>query len=192
MPVAPVTYTSFELQYHRGGCSDLKQGMFHSETVALATELAVMRDPPSEILIVDDDPEVLLAAELVLKKTFRSVVTSSDPAQIEQLLPQRAFDVILLDMNFSAGETSGREGIHWLQRARALAPESKVVLMTAYGGVEAAVNAMREGAADFVVKPWDNAKLVATVSAVSQLAKADREVAKLRRRERKSAGDSDQ
>lgn len=143
-----------------------------------------MRDPPSEILIVDDDPEVLLAAELVLKKTFRSVVTSSDPAQIEQLLPQRAFDVILLDMNFSAGETSGREGIHWLQRARALAPEAKVILMTAYGGVEAAVSAMREGAADFVVKPWDNAKLVATVSAVSQLARADQEVAKLRRRER--------
>ncbi len=143
-----------------------------------------MRDPPSEILIVDDDPEVLLAAELVLKKSFRSVVTSSDPAQIEQLLPQHPFDVILLDMNFSAGETSGREGIHWLQRARALAPESKVILMTAYGGVEAAVNAMREGAADFVVKPWDNAKLVATVSAVSQLARADQEVAKLRRRER--------
>ena len=143
-----------------------------------------MRDPPSEILIVDDDPEVLLAAELVLKQSFRSVVTSSDPAQIEQLLPQHPFDVILLDMNFSAGETSGREGIHWLRRARALAPESKVILMTAYGGVEAAVNAMREGAADFVVKPWDNAKLVATVSAVSQLARADQEVAKLRRRER--------
>src|SRR5690242_13516798 len=143
-----------------------------------------MKPEPCDILIVDDDSEVLLAAELVLKKAFETVVTASDPAQIEALLPQRAFDVILLDMNFSAGATSGQEGLHWLKRVQALAPETKVILMTAYGGIEAAVNAIREGAADFVVKPWDNAKLVATVSAVSRLARADREVANLRRRQR--------
>ena len=139
---------------------------------------------PCELLIVDDDPEVLLAAELVLKKQFQSVRTTTDPKQIPQLLAARAVDVILLDMNFSAGATSGQEGIDWLRTAQSLAPDSKVILMTAYGGVEAAVNAMREGAADFVVKPWDNAKLVATVSAVSRLARADREVASLRRRQR--------
>lgn len=138
----------------------------------------------SDILIVDDDSEVLLAAELVLKKAFQSVVTASDPARIRDLLAQHAFDVVLLDMNFSKGETSGREGIDWLRTVLALAPDTKVVLMTAYGGVEAAVNAMREGAADFVVKPWDNAKLIATVSAVSQLARVDREVTSLRRRQR--------
>ena len=143
-----------------------------------------MKPQPSDILIVDDDSEVLLAAELVLKKPFESVVTASDPARIRELLGKRSFDVILLDMNFSAGETSGREGIHWLKTVRSLAPDTKVVLMTAYGGVEAAVNAMREGAADFVVKPWDNAKLIATVSAVSQLARVDREVNSLRRRQR--------
>jgi DNA-binding NtrC family response regulator len=143
-----------------------------------------MKTEPYDVLIVDDDSEVLLAAELVLKKAFETVVTASDPAQIEQLLGQRAFDVILLDMNFSAGATSGQEGLHWLKRAQALAPETKVILMTAYGGIEAAVNAIREGAADFVVKPWDNAKLVATVSAVSRLARADREVASLRHRQR--------
>ena len=139
---------------------------------------------PGDLLIVDDNAEVLLAAELVLKKQFQGVRTTTDPRQIPQLLAARAVDVILLDMNFTAGATSGQEGIDWLKRAQSLAPDAKVILMTAYGGVEAAVNAIREGAADFVVKPWDNAKLVATVSAVSRLARADREVANLRRRQR--------
>jgi DNA-binding NtrC family response regulator len=139
---------------------------------------------PCDLLIVDDDPEVLLAAELVLKKHFQSVTTTPEPRRIPELMGQRTFDVILLDMNFSAGLTSGQEGLSWLRRALSIAPETKVILMTAYGGIEAAVNAMREGAADFVVKPWDNAKLVATVSSVSKLARADREVANLRRRQR--------
>jgi len=138
----------------------------------------------SDLLIIDDDPEVLLAAELVLKKHFPSVTTTPEPRRIPELLAQRNFDVILLDMNFSAGKTSGEEGLSWLKRVLAIAPETQVILMTAYGGIEAAVNAMREGAADFVVKPWDNAKLVATVSAVAKLARADREVATLRRRQR--------
>jgi two-component system, NtrC family, response regulator HydG len=143
-----------------------------------------MKLQPCDVLIVDDDSEVLLAAELVLKAHFQNVVTASDPSQIRKLLLQRAFDVILLDMNFSVGATSGREGIDWLKTAQSLAPDTKIILMTAYGGVEMAVNAMREGAADFVVKPWDNAKLVATVSTVSRLARADREVASLQRRQR--------
>jgi len=143
-----------------------------------------MKAQPSDVLIVDDDPEVLLAAELVLKKSFQSVLTASDPSRIRDLLTQHAFDVLLLDMNFSKGETSGREGIDWLRITRSIAPDTKVVLMTAYGGVEAAVNAIREGAADFVVKPWDNAKLIATVSAVSQLARVDREVTTLRHKQR--------
>lgn len=137
-----------------------------------------------DLLIIDDDREVLLAAELVLKKHFQSVTTTAEPQRIPELLGQHSFDVILLDMNFSAGMTSGQEGLSWLKRTLSIAPETKVILMTAYGGIEAAVNAMREGAADFVVKPWDNAKLVATVSSVSKLARADREVASLRRRQR--------
>jgi two-component system, NtrC family, response regulator HydG len=143
-----------------------------------------MKPLPFDILIVDDDTEVLLAAELVLKAHFQTVVTASDPSQIRKLLTQRAFDAILLDMNFTVGATSGREGIDWLKIAQTIAPDTKVILMTAYGGIETAVNAMREGAADFVVKPWDNAKLVATVSAVSRLARADREVASLQLRQR--------
>jgi two-component system response regulator HydG len=137
-----------------------------------------------QILIVDDDAEVLLAAELVLKRQFAPVITANTPGAIESLLAKHRFDVILLDMNFTAGATSGEEGIHWLKVAQRLAPDSKVVLMTAYGGVDEAVNAIRAGAADFVVKPWDNAKLIATVSAVAQLARADREVKEQRGRQR--------
>ncbi|HXR51376.1 MAG TPA: sigma-54 dependent transcriptional regulator [Steroidobacteraceae bacterium] len=143
-----------------------------------------MKRENGRILIVDDDAEVLLAAEMVLKRQFPTVVTACTPASIEMLLAQQSFDVILLDMNFTAGATSGEEGIHWLRVAHRLAPDSKVVLMTAYGGVDEAVNAMRAGAADFVVKPWDNAKLVATVSAVAHLARADREVKQLRGQQR--------
>jgi two-component system, NtrC family, response regulator HydG len=143
-----------------------------------------VKPEPSDILIVDDDSEVLLAAELVLKKHFRRVMATSDPAQIRGLLAQHSFEVIVLDMNFSLGATSGQEGLDWLKSLQDLAPDTKVILMTAYGGVEAAVNAIRTGAADFVVKPWDNAKLIATVSSVARLAHADREVANLRRQQR--------
>ena len=143
-----------------------------------------MKRENGKILIVDDDAEVLLAAEMVLKRQFPTVVTACTPASIEMLLAQHSFDVILLDMNFTAGATSGEEGIHWLRVAHRLAPDAKVVLMTAYGGVDEAVHAMRAGAADFVVKPWDNAKLVATVSAVAHLSRADREVKHLRGQQR--------
>ncbi|MEP7314967.1 MAG: sigma-54 dependent transcriptional regulator, partial [Pseudomonadota bacterium] len=85
---------------------------------------------------------------------------------------------------FSAGATSGQEGIRWLKTAQSLAPDAQVILMTAYGGVEAAVRAMREGAADFVVKPWDNARLIATVAAAVRLSRAGREVRNLRSRQR--------
>lgn len=134
------------------------------------------------ILIVDDDAEVLLAAELVLKRRFRTVVTACTPASIEMLLAQQDFDVVLLDMNFSPGATSGEEGLHWLNATRHLAPAAKVVLMTAYGGVDEAVRAMRGGASDFVVKPWDNAKLIATVAAAAELSRVDRELQTLRGR----------
>jgi DNA-binding NtrC family response regulator len=137
-----------------------------------------------DILVVDDDPEVLLAAELVLKQRFQTVVAATDPGELRQLLARHAFDVILLDMNFSPGTTSGAEGMEWLRIARALAPDSKIVLMTAYGSIEGAVSAMREGATDFVVKPWENTKLVATVAQAARLAQADREVASLQMRQR--------
>lgn len=130
----------------------------------------------SNVLIVDDDADVLLAAELVLKKHFRRVVTAGDPRRLPELLAGHPFDVVLLDMNFTAGMTHGQEGIDWLNEIQRVSPDTKVILMTAYGGVETAVRAMKEGASDFVVKPWENDRLVATVAATTRFSQAARTV----------------
>ena len=135
-----------------------------------------MNHETGNLLIIDDDADVLLAAEMVLKKQFQTVRTEADPKRLPILLAQDNFDVILLDMNFSAGATSGREGISWLKKIRELAPDVKVILMTAYGGVELAVQAIKDGATDFVIKPWDNSKLLATVAAAFRYSRSDREV----------------
>lgn len=115
------------------------------------------------ILIVDDDKDILLTMRMVLKRTFTRLETASDPHQITQLLEDGQFDLVLLDMNFTAGFTSGKEGLRWLKKIRKLPDPPAVVLMTAYGEIDLAVRAMKEGAADFVVKPWDNEKLQETV-----------------------------
>ncbi|MGW8368723.1 MAG: sigma-54-dependent transcriptional regulator, partial [Gammaproteobacteria bacterium] len=132
-----------------------------------------------QILIVDDDPDVLLAAEIVLKKHFRHVATAEDPNELPKLLGDGRFDVLLLDMNFTAGTTSGQEGMDWLRTAQRIAPDTKVILMTAYGAVETAVEAIKQGASDFVVKPWDNDRLVTTVAATVRFSQAAREVRSL-------------
>jgi DNA-binding NtrC family response regulator len=132
-----------------------------------------------KLLIVDDDKDVLLAAEIVLKKHFRQVTTEPDPARLPKLLGDSSFDVLLLDMNFSAGTTSGREGIDWLHQVQSIAPDTKVILMTAYGAVETAVKAIKEGASDFVVKPWDNDRLIATVANTARFSRAARTVREL-------------
>jgi DNA-binding NtrC family response regulator len=134
----------------------------------------------SRILIVDDDRDVLLAAEIVLKKHYGRIVTETEPARLSELLTREPFDVLLLDMNFTAGRTSGREGMDWLGKALEIAPDTKVILMTAYGAVETAVAAIKHGAADFVVKPWDNERLVATVGACLRYSRAARTVTSLR------------
>jgi two-component system, NtrC family, response regulator HydG len=136
------------------------------------------------ILIVDDDADVLLSAELVLKKEFRRVATESDPRRLANALRGEPFDVVLLDMNFSPGTTSGHEGVECLRTVGKLSPDTKVIFMTAHGGVETAVKAMKEGASDFVVKPWDNEKLVATVGATLRFSQAARTVKDLEDRQR--------
>ena len=146
----------------------------------------------ARVLIVDDDPHVLKAARLILKQQFSHVDTLARPVDLEHRLVQQDFDVLLLDMNFSPGATSGEEGLHWLGVARRLAPDTKIILMTAFGGVDTAVNAMRQGAADFVVKPWDNPRLIATVRAAARLAQADREVHRLQNRQQVIEADADQ
>ncbi|HEX5045816.1 MAG TPA: sigma-54 dependent transcriptional regulator [Gammaproteobacteria bacterium] len=135
------------------------------------------------ILIVDDDADVLLTAELVLKTEFRRVITESDPRRLAAALRER-FDVVLLDMNFSPGQTGGQEGVDCLRTIEQLSPDTKVIFMTAYGGVETAVKAMKEGASDFIVKPWDNEKLVATVDATLRFSQAAQTVKDLESKRR--------
>ena len=143
-----------------------------------------MSTDSGNILIVDDNTDVLLAAEIVLKKRFRTVLTESDPVRLPGHLAQHSFDVVLLDMNFTAGLTSGREGLEWLKKIRDLAPDAKVIMMTAYGAIELAVQAIKEGASDFVIKPWDNSKLLATVSAAVRYSQTDREVKSLKSKQK--------
>jgi DNA-binding NtrC family response regulator len=131
------------------------------------------------VLIVDDDADVLLAAEIVLKRHFRQVATERDPRRLPERLADGRFDVVLLDMNFSPGATSGQEGMHWLDAVQRVAPDTKVILMTTYGAVETAVRAIKEGASDFVVKPWDNDRLVATVASTTRFSRAARAVRSL-------------
>ncbi|MFD2247101.1 sigma-54-dependent transcriptional regulator [Pontibacter ruber] len=119
-----------------------------------------MRKLACKILIVDDEEDILLAGRLLLKQHFTTVVTTSDPYAIPALLQEHQFDVVLLDMNYSKGATSSKEGLHWLKQILQLVPSVKVILMTAYGDIELAVRALKEGATDFVLKPWQNEKLV--------------------------------
>lgn len=120
-------------------------------------------------LIIDDDADVALAARLLLRPLFAQVIVAHDPAAIPALMAAHDPDVILLDMNFARGQSSGAEGFKALEAIRGLEPQAVVVVITAYGGVNIAVEAMKRGATDFVTKPWDNDRLVATVSAAAAL-----------------------
>ncbi|MCH8250659.1 MAG: sigma-54-dependent Fis family transcriptional regulator [Proteobacteria bacterium] len=121
------------------------------------------------ILVVDDDPDVLMAARLLLQKHYSRVLTAEDPAHIKSMMAAGQIDVFLLDMNFAIGRNTGAEGLQWLQYILGEDPDAVVVLMTAFGDLNTAIQAMREGAADFVLKPWQNDKLIATLRVASQL-----------------------
>ncbi len=144
------------------------------------------------VLVVDDDEDVLVAARLFLKQHLALVETVSDPEALPALLRQERFDVIVLDMNFRRDMTSGQEGFHWLGRILEIDPSAIVIMMTAYAELDLAVRAIKEGAADFVSKPWQNEKLLATVSAALALRQSRREVAALRSRQQQLAADLDQ
>ncbi|KOY86937.1 AAA family ATPase [bacterium 336/3] len=121
------------------------------------------------ILIVDDDEDILLAAKMFLKKHAKEVVIESNPKKIPFLLNQSRYDVILLDMNFTEDTTSGKEGFYWLEQILTQDPQAVVVMITAFGDVEMAVKALKIGATDFVLKPWQNEKLLATILAAAKL-----------------------
>jgi DNA-binding NtrC family response regulator len=121
------------------------------------------------ILIVDDDDDILTAGRLLLKRHYDTVDICAEPSDIPALLAHTEYAAILLDMNFGPGESSGKQGFHWLQQILRLNPDAVVVLITAHGDVDMAVEAMKIGATDFIAKPWQNEKLVATLSASVKL-----------------------
>jgi PleD family two-component response regulator len=112
------------------------------------------------ILIVDDNKGVLASLELLLETEFSEIKTAHHPNQIISIINTSPIDVIILDMNFSAGINNGNEGLYWLKRIREIAPALPVVMLTAYGDVELAVKALKNDATDFLLKPWDNRTLV--------------------------------
>ena len=117
----------------------------------------------ASILVIDDDTDVLTAVRLLLRTEVKEVVTEKNPEQIPFLLSKENFDLVLLDMNFNASINTGNEGIYWLQRIKTLKPDIAVIMITAYGDIDLAVRSLKEGAADFVVKPWHNEKLLSTL-----------------------------
>ncbi len=130
----------------------------------------------AKILVLDDDQGVLYTAKMILKQHFTSVTTERDPKKLDFLLNEATYDVIVLDMNFSYGLTSGKEGIKLLKKVLAVDPDAHVLMNTAYGDIEIAVEAMKEGAIDFLVKPWPKEKLLATVKSIYDLAQSKKEV----------------
>jgi len=115
------------------------------------------------ILAIDDDPDVLTAVRLLLKPEAKEIVTEKNPENIPALLARQTPDLVLLDMNFKASINTGNEGIYWLKRVKELKPDAAVIMITAYGDIDLAVRSLKEGAADFVVKPWHNEKLLITI-----------------------------
>lgn len=136
-----------------------------------------------KLLIVDDNKSILSALEILLSDDFAEVKTIANPNQLPALIETGNFDLVLLDMNFSAGVNTGNEGIYWLSRIQELRPDMETVLFTAYGDVELAVKALKNGAADFVLKPWDNEKLRATLLSVFKLQQSKKEIKQLKQKE---------
>jgi len=145
-----------------------------------------------KILIIDDDEDVLLAAKLLLKKHAQQVTIEKNPKKIPFLLNNDTYDVILLDMNFSKDTTSGKEGFYWLNEIQERDPRAVVILITAFGDVEMAVRALKEGATDFVLKPWQNDKLIATLNTAVKLKRSYNEVDKLRKAKKQLEEDINQ
>jgi len=115
------------------------------------------------VLIVDDDPDVLTAVKLLLKTETQEIITEKNPENLNSLLQRNQVDLVLLDMNFNSAINTGNEGIYWLRKIKEWKPNVCVVMITAYGDIDLAVRSLKEGANDFVVKPWHNEKLIDTI-----------------------------
>lgn len=136
-----------------------------------------------KILVVDDNKNVLSALKILLITHFEEVILLSSPNTLLTVLREKTPDVVLLDMNYSAGINTGNEGLYWLSEVKKTNPDLPVVLFTAYADIDLAVTALKKGASDFVVKPWDNAKLLATLQSAFELRLSRKEVTRLKEKQ---------
>ena len=144
------------------------------------------------ILIVDDEEDILLSLQLFLSQHFELVHTESNPFQLPRLLRNERYDLILLDMNFKKGETSGQDGLLWLKKIMKLHPLASVIMITAYADVKTAVHAVKAGAIDFIEKPWRNEKLLTTILSAFQLSQSRKELKQLEQKEKLLSSDLEQ
>ena len=135
-----------------------------------------MSKTKATILIIDDDEDVLFSAKLLLKKQYTNIITRTNPKEINQLISTESIDVIILDMNYRIGFNDGKEGMYWLKHILSINPKMVVILMTAYGEVELAVDSIKNGAFDFILKPWSNEKFLATINAGLVLNKSNHKI----------------
>jgi DNA-binding NtrC family response regulator len=145
-----------------------------------------------KILAVDDNEDILFALKLLLKQHVELITTVNDPAQIPKVLADENYDVILLDMNFTKDAISGQEGFDWLSKILELDPDAVVCFITAYGDAEKAVKAIKSGATDFILKPWQNEKLLATISSSVKLRRSRMEARGLKSRQQEISAVYDQ
>ena len=139
--------------------------------------VSAMKD--AKILVIDDEEDILLTLKLLLKKHVARVITETNPYHIPRLLRMHEPDLVLLDMNYRRGDTSGDEGFKWLAKIKELQPDTEVVIITAHGDIELAVKALKQGALDFVEKPWDNDKLIATLQAAMRVSLSEQRISTL-------------
>ncbi len=135
------------------------------------------------ILAVDDDPDILLSLRLLLKNQVKEIITENNPAKVPELIKKNDFDIILLDMNFTKDTISGQEGFDLLDLILKLNPQMVVVFLTAYGDMDKAIKALKAGAVDFVLKPWQNEKLLATINSAAEISRSRKEMTFLKEKQ---------
>lgn len=147
---------------------------------------------PHHILLIDDDEYVRLSGEVLLSQHFSKVECLDDPAKVAEALKREIYDVVLLDMNFQPGHTDGTQGQEVLQQIRTLDPAISVVLITAFGDISLAVETVKNGAFDFILKPWQNEKLLSTIRAAAQYSRSQRKILQLQSQQNLLQADMDQ
>jgi len=140
-----------------------------------------MKKLSPNILVVEDNKDVIVAIQLLLRTSCNSVDSISDPNQIYSTLEKHTYDAIVLDMNFVAGLNTGNEGFYWMREILKIDPDISIVFLTAYAELEKAVLALQEGAIDYIEKPWDDDKLATSVARAAEITKSKREIKSLKR-----------